>query len=335
MNLQFKTMRALVFTDVHIKPDNLAQIDLLTLKVRKLIKQHSVDTVIILGDILHTHERVHTQCMLKACEMILILNRSIEGNVYIVVGNHDMIDSMQYLSDHHWMVPLKYWQGVVVCDTVVSEDDVVFCPYVAKGRFVEALNTSTDWKKAKIIFAHQEIRGCVYNNKTSTSSDVWLEEYPQLISGHIHKHQQFKNILYLGAVQQTQYGEFENGENNYVLVVDTTPETPAIEKIVIDMPKKATVTVNLNDTVNSVDSDAKWTSGTRLVVEADSIEECKGFKKTTKYKELMQNGVNVVFKQKLKATQQFKTQKFMEVLAQLVQKENNPHLNELFTEIIK
>lgn len=332
-------MKALVFTDIHIKPDNLSQIDLLVLKLRKLIKQHHIDTIIILGDILHTHERVHTQCMLKACEMILVLNRSIEGNIYIVVGNHDMIDSMQYLSDHHWLVPLKYWEGVVVCDTVISEDDVVFCPYVAKGRFVEALNTCPTWKDAKLIFAHQEIRGCVYNNKTSTSSDVWLEEYPQLISGHIHKHQQFKNVLYVGAVQQTQFGELESGEENYVLVVDTTPSSSntqkfSIEKLPIDMPKKATITLDLANASES-ESNQMVTCGTRLVVEADSIEECKGFKKSTKYKELLQKGVHVVFKQKAKAAQQFKTQKFLDVLTELVAKENNPFLNELFTEIVK
>ncbi len=327
-------MKALVFTDIHIKPDNLSQIDTLILKLRKFIYQHNVNTIIILGDILHTHERVHTQCMIKACEMILTLNRSIEGNVYIVVGNHDMIDSMQYLSDNHWMVPLKYWEGVVICDKVIMEEDVVFCPYVSKGRFVEALDTIDGWKDAKIVFAHQEIRGCVYNNKTSTTTDVWLREYPQLISGHIHKHQRYENVYYLGAVQQTEYGEFENDENNYVLVVDTDRPQFTLEKLVIDMPKKATVVVNLNTSDLSQYTSSSVKSGTKLVVESDSIDLCKGFKKTAKYKELLQKGVNVVFKQKSKAPTQMKTQKFIEVLSELVANEKNSHLSELFNEIM-
>lgn len=329
-------MRALVFTDIHIKPDNLHHIDLLSMKLRKVIKMYDVNTVIILGDILHSHERLNIQCMNKACELIQNLGSRIEGNVYIVVGNHDMIDSSQFLSEQHWLVPLKGWEGVEICDTVlqIEDGDVVFCPFVERGKFVQALDTFDGWKKAKVVFAHQEVRGCKYNGKISTSNDVWLEEYPQLISGHIHLNQRMKNIYYIGSVQQVSFGE---GDRNFVAIVDTDSDLE-IQEVELHMPKRITINTDASE-VSKLDTKSLNTklNSVRIVV-SGTPDDFKALKKSTNYKNLVKEGVKVVLKQHIESKHIKKVEKvesFIKVLESLIQKENNKFLTELFNAKLK
>ncbi len=326
-------MKALVIGDIHIKSDNLQQVELLLIKLIKIIKNHNIDTIILLGDILHYHERVNIQCMNKACLFIKKLESYIEGNIYIIVGNHDMIDSNQYLSTQHWLVPLKEWNGIEICDNVLSIEDnsIIFCPYVQKGKFIEALNNIPDWKEARIIFAHQEVRGCVYGGKISTSDDVWLENYPQLISGHIHLNQKYKNIYYLGSVQQISHSQDE-GEKCAVCIIDTNSDSINIEEIELDMPRKITL--------NLIPSDLEKFNHTsdnsvRIII-SGSLEECKSIKKSQKYLKLIKQGVKVVFKNDITTVKQNKKcNKFIDILRNLIVAENNNYLTELFNFSLK
>jgi metallophosphoesterase superfamily enzyme len=48
----------LVVGDVHVKLDNLLEIRCLIEKLERTIEAHRPDFVVLLGDVLHTHERV-------------------------------------------------------------------------------------------------------------------------------------------------------------------------------------------------------------------------------------------------------------------------------------
>ena len=39
---------------------------------------------------------------------------------YILVGNHDMINNQQFLTDNHWMNGLKQWDNIVIVDHPVQ-----------------------------------------------------------------------------------------------------------------------------------------------------------------------------------------------------------------------
>jgi DNA repair exonuclease SbcCD nuclease subunit len=328
-------MRALVFSDVHIKPDNINHIDLLIGKLKKIIRSKNIDTVIVLGDILHSHERLHIQCMNKACDLILKLCNLIKGNVYLLVGNHDMIDSCQFLSTHHWMNSLKYWEGVEVIDTPTSiEDGIILCPYVEKGRFTEALDMIQEWKNAKIVFAHQEVRGCSYNGRVSDSSDVWLDAYPMLISGHIHMYQKHNNIYYVGSIHQVNFGD---GDRSIALVVDTNDTNCTIyEEIDVILPKKISCVADASSIsgISSLDIEKmKPTYNTVRLVINGTPEDVKTIKKGTKYKQLIQSGIKVVFRNSERSQQssfQKTPDKFMTILEKLIKKESNKYLDEIF-----
>jgi len=125
--------------DVHIKLDNLLEIDHLTDTLVSLIQHHRPDYLVLLGDILHTHERIHTNCLNQAAKLFRKCSEIIP--TYVLVGNHDYISNSQFLTDEHWMNPFKEWPGLFIVDRVTRVDSAVLCPYVPDGRLIEALET--------------------------------------------------------------------------------------------------------------------------------------------------------------------------------------------------
>ena len=89
--------------DIHIQTNNTIDIKIFTEKLYEYIKNNNelIDIVVLMGDILHTHERLHTIPFNIANNMIEQL--SIMKPLYILVGNHDYINNSQFLTDNHWM----------------------------------------------------------------------------------------------------------------------------------------------------------------------------------------------------------------------------------------
>jgi DNA repair exonuclease SbcCD nuclease subunit len=264
-----------------------------------LIREEKPDLVCILGDVLHYHERLITPCLNKACEFISRVRD--ECLTYVLVGNHDMISHVEFLSDKHWMNALKEWKNIVIVDTVKTLEikgfNFIFCPYVYPGRFIEALETEKkDWKSVDCIFAHQEFEGCKMGAIISVEGDKWNTEYPSVISGHIHDNQTIKNVYYTGSALQHSFGEnskkiiaiieFKKGEKEYNL-----------REVNLDLPKKKIIAVDISDLPDFKIKKKNELDKIKISVNGCS-EEFKTFKKSKKYKELVDKGIKIVFKQK-------------------------------------
>ena len=83
-------MRITAIGDTHFRVDNINIVEILIQKIVQILSKNPPDLIVLLGDILHDHERLHTIAMNKAYEFITLL-RDISP-VYILVGNHDMIN---------------------------------------------------------------------------------------------------------------------------------------------------------------------------------------------------------------------------------------------------
>ena len=157
----FHKMKCLAIGDVHIKLDNINEIELLIQKIHHYIQVLQPDFIILLGDILHTHERIHTTCLQYAEKLFQMCCEQLP--TYVLVGNHDYISNSQFLTSQHWMTPCARWNQLTIVDRVVSFHvkgyHIVCCPYVPDGRFVEALDTYPEWKTADLIFGHQTLNG--------------------------------------------------------------------------------------------------------------------------------------------------------------------------------
>lgn len=301
-------MKVLTVGDPHFKKDNIHECDMFIAKLDKLIDSENPDLIIILGDVLHTHETIDESALNKAYEFINLCRKKVK--TYIIVGNHDYRNNSQFLTTHHWMNGIKEWDNCVVVDNVVQikDNDMLFTllPYVPPGRFLEALNSYThvkdgknskdrkdmNWRKSQAIFCHQEFKGCKMGAIISIEGDEWDVSYPQIISGHIHNHQiPQENIYYTGSAMQNAFGE---SEKNIIPIFTFTKSSFTVNEVDLGLPRKKIIYTdidNINEmTINTLNKDKVKVSisGTN--------DEFKSFKKTQKYKELVKDGVKVVFK---------------------------------------
>lgn len=339
-------MKAICIGDPHFQVDNIPEVELFMERLFDYAKEVEPTFIVVLGDLLHTHERIHTTPLNKAYEFIDKLRKI--SKTFVLVGNHDMTSNQNFLNEQHWMNGMKEWTNVTIVDKAISEninDELfVFCPYVPPSRFEEALNTlNVDWTKARCIFAHQEFKGCKMGAIVSVDGDSWDLNYPLVISGHIHSKQQpQENIYYTGSSMQHAFGE---SEDNIIALITWTDEDYEITEKDLELPRKRIIYGEVQDFENYT---LPETEDKLKITVSGVYEEFKAFKKTTKYKELIRSGAKVVFKPK-KYTKKEKTDNeekeeneekgekiekttpstFKEILGELITKERNELLNEI------
>lgn len=323
-------MKVICIGDPHIKSDNIPEVNLFIEKLCELIKNEDPDIIIVLGDLLHHHERVHSISMNKAYEFIRRIREL--APVYILVGNHDMYNNRQFLTENHWMNGLKEWENVTIVDQVVHRDiegcHLLFVPYVPPGRFEEALNThEREWKDVDCIFAHQEFSGCKMGAIVSVEGDKWPEDFPEVVSGHIHSRQKpQENLYYTGSAMQHAFGE---SEKNIIAVLswNNKGEKYDLKEVDLELPRKRIV---YKDIADMDEYTPKESSDKVKITVSGNQEEFKAFKKTKKYEELIKSGKRVVFKPKKIQAEDDMTPvnetDFEHILSCLVMRERNPYL---------
>jgi DNA repair exonuclease SbcCD nuclease subunit len=295
--------RILAIGDLHIQPDTLADINVFLKQLDKWLSHNPVDLIVILGDTLHTHETVYTECLNKMLEYIRVCEKYAETE--IMVGNHDFVCNTAYLSDAHPFVGWKKTHNIVdrVKVRCVKDRKIVLLPFVPDGRFHEALRTVGDeWKTAECIFAHQLFDGAKMGPIVAKGVEKWEDDLPMVISGHIHDKQLVQpNLWYTGSSMQVSFGERDNHTISLVTLSESPSESPSeslpvIEEIDINPPTKKTVYFDVND---AKEMKLPTDENVRVKVSlSGDVEEFKTFKKTEEYKKLIQKGVKVVFKQK-------------------------------------
>lgn len=323
----------LTIGDPHFRMDNLEEISIFISRIEHIIKTDKPDFVVVLGDLLHCHERVHTTVLNKAYSFINRIRKWVP--VYVLVGNHDYINNSQFLTEHHWMNALKEWDNVhivdkgMTCQTAFGK--FIFCPYVFPGRFIEALELiDPDWKAARSIFCHQEFYGCSMGAITSVDGDKWSTDYPFIISGHVHDKQRLQeNIYYTGSSIQHAYGE----SHDKTIALCHFTQHIEVESIDLHLPRKKIVYMDFEKINNYTPT--KSADYLRITL-TGSYEEFKVFRKSKKYKELLKHNIKIVYKPKqLGEFTHSTSEEFYDVLRNLVQKENNPHLTTLHESLLK
>ncbi len=322
----------LTIGDPHFRMDNLDDISVYISRIEHIVRTDKPNFVVVLGDLLHCHERVHTNVLNKAYMFIHRIRKL--APLYVLVGNHDYINNSQFLSDNHWMNALKEWDNVhivdkgMVCQTVFGK--FIFCPYVFPGRFVEALDIiDNEWRTARTIFCHQEFYGCSMGAITSVEGDKWESDYPFVISGHVHDKQRLQeNIYYTGSSIQHAYGE---SHNKTIAMCHFTAHID-VECIDLNLPRKKIVYMDFEQ-INQFKPE-KGKDYLRITL-TGSYEEFKVFRKSKKYKELVKHNIKIVYKPKqLGECVHSTSEEFYDILHQLVKKEKNPCLEKLHEKII-
>jgi len=156
------------------------------------------------------------------------------------------------------------------------------------------LNTlDQEWEDASCIFAHQEFYGCKMGAITSIEGDRWPLTYPHVISGHIHSRQIIQdNIYYTGSAMQHAFGESEKNIIAYLTFQDAEYER---EEIDLRLPRKKIVYKDVEDMEEFSVPDSE----DKIKITVSGVyDQFKAFKKTKKYKDIVNKGVKIVFKPK-------------------------------------
>lgn len=332
-------MKILSIGDPHFKTDNVEEVTFFLKQLEHYLNQNSFDFIVVLGDLLHYHERLHTIPLNLAYDFIHLLKKF--APTFVIVGNHDMINHRQYLTTNHWMNAMKEWDNVKIVDETYSfvyqDELIIMCPFVPNGRFKDALSRIPYWNTASVIFAHQEFKGCKMGAIISEDGDEWLENDPFVISGHIHSKQQPQhNIYYPGSVMQHSFGE---SSDSIIATVYCNNHHIQINEHNLELPKKNILYVDVHN-IEQIDPFKLQKSKldkTKIKIKG-SITEFKTFKKSSKYKELVNLGIKISYippKFSPKSSDIINPNyDFKKVLHEKVLKENNPYLLSDFESII-
>lgn len=296
---------SLVIGDPHFRYKNISTGIEFINRCVKLARELEPTFIVLLGDILDTHEIVRVQPHKLACEFIEKLSEI--AQTYVLIGNHDLINHTQFLTDNHIFNPLKEWKDVTIVDKPVyveyENNTFVMCPYVPNGRFIEALNTLVKeegadmWENVDCIFAHQEFRGCMMGIKPSTTGDEWDENFPPVISGHIHDEQVVgTNIFYTGSAIQHSFGESAK-KKIWFVTFDISDDPPyfGVEKYDLGMKRKKIIKTDVYKIKELDLDDLQEKYEIKLSINGTE-DEIKVFRRGQKFKELQQHNIRYTFK---------------------------------------
>jgi DNA repair exonuclease SbcCD nuclease subunit len=278
----------LALGDAHFMVSNTREMKVFLDKLKNYLEKESkdIDFIIILGDVLDSHERLHVTPLNQAIEYVKLC--SSYKKTYVLVGNHDSTNNSIFLTTDHWINCLKNWPDVTVVDTIqihkVKDRKIVMSPYVPDGRFIEALNTRKgEWEDASVIFSHVTIKGADMGNMIAKDADTWDPDYPLLVSGHIHKNQWLApNMYYTGSIMQVAVDE--SPEKTISIVTVPTSGTVKVTQVDLVLPKKEILHVAVEEIDDFKVPSAPETKYTLYV--SGSCEQFRAFRKTAKFQEL-------------------------------------------------
>lgn len=215
------SVRFLVIGDPHFDIKSLAIVDTFIKQTVDIVKTKKPDVVMILGDVLHTHEKARVECHRRAVEWFKEL--AAYAHVVVLIGNHDRPNNGIFLTNDHFFNGLEGCDSLVIVatapysfETSVGESRMRFVavPYVPKGRLFEALDklqVPFSEMRPTAVFSHQDLEGAKMGAVICKDGDFWPEDYPLLVNGHYHEHQNLRsNIFMPGTPWQTTYSEEMN-----------------------------------------------------------------------------------------------------------------------------
>src|SRR4051812_43789268 len=108
-------MQVLVIGDLHARPARLDEFGALASALERVAASCRPEVIVLTGDLLHEHARVHTGALNGVLGLIDTLAKKTRAT-YLLVGNHDLPSNQTFLESHHAFNAVKAWSGVHVVD---------------------------------------------------------------------------------------------------------------------------------------------------------------------------------------------------------------------------
>jgi len=300
--------------DPHIRIQDEEDINEYLNKLELFLKSApDLDYIIILGDILHNHESLHTESLNLAIRFFKLCKNY--AKTFCLVGNHDYTNNSSFLKQNHWLNVCKEWDNnfiVIDAPETITKNNIqlTFCPYVPDGMFLKALNEKAEnWTQSVAIFSHQLLNGAKMGSIIAENIEKWEDKFPLLINGHIHTKQKVKENFYcIGSSRYIGYGDL--GKKVCLLLTISTSEdenNPSIhlKEISLGLKSKECITIILTpDNIENLLHHPKLVSLEKRnkckrnikIIFKGTIELLKTFKNSSVYRECLQLFDKIVVK---------------------------------------
>ncbi len=258
---QTSELRVLCIGDPHFTEDIFLELNTFISKILELIDKlksepQGLKLVVVLGDILDKFEKSHTVAHTQAMKFLYEI--SIRCQLLVIIGNHDRINNSVFLTDESPFWACHHWPNTLVADVPlelkIQDFRFIAVPYVFPGRLEEALERIPNWRQSAAIFGHQEIRNCSLGAIKSEQGDLWPDDYPVLISGHIHEYEKLaNNMIYVGTPRMKTFGDHREKTVSLFTFSSVGPDTDSKNKVEyqeqridLGLPKKTSIKLTIN-----------------------------------------------------------------------------------------
>lgn len=277
--------KLLLVGDIHIKRDNLYMINLFRNRLLEHLTKHRYDAIVILGDVLHYHEKIFIQSMETATQLFQDIVRVGDCPLYVLVGNHDMTHDLA----SHWMSSVAHLSHrIIIVDKPMAVGSILMAPYTHAGDFWNMVG-DTFGSHITTLLAHQEFKGAKMGAFLSTTGDEHdhLSPTQMIFSGHIHDHQKVgDHVVYIGSALQHGFGDVENK-----MLVELSVPSNQWTPVYLDLPKRRVVRMRVAD----VPTLSIHRNDFYKIIVMGTTTEWNQFKKSKHYKSLASNSQVVIY----------------------------------------
>ncbi len=201
--------KAACFTDIHFGLKSNSQthnqdcLDFVEWYIAKA-KEEGCDTGIFLGDWHHNRNSLNITTMDYSLRALEKLGSSFD-QFFFFPGNHDLYYKDK--RDIHSVEFGKYIPGITIVHSPITIDEVTMCPWLVGD---EWKNISK--KGGRYIFGHFELPNFFMNAMVQMPDhgEIQLADFKNYelgFSGHFHKRQRQKNMIYIGNAFPHNYSD--------------------------------------------------------------------------------------------------------------------------------
>lgn len=258
----------LLLNDIHISKDNIPDFFLNWNEALSVCKRMGIQTIVLGGDLFFSRSS-QTLDVLLAVHDALLAARSMNMDVILANGNHDLVNQEAvrgycHVFDQH--------DNVLVIDEyhTLSNPEWSFTlhviPYFPEdGSFMEKLDevilNEVSTGKLNYLYIHEGVNGALSRPAQNELPANIFGDFDKVFAGHYHNRCKVApNIEYIGSARQHNFGEDE--EKGYtVLYADGTTEfikNRANQRyMVLDVPDDK-VGIHLRDQLEELREDGRY-----------------------------------------------------------------------------
>lgn len=274
---------ALIYTDFHIKPDNVESVSTLCKEAIQIANKYSIENHIWLGDVFDNRVS-QRESVLNGLTQIIEMYDKVNHRIYCIPGNHDKTD---YSSRNSFLHPYKYHPSFDLIDDLdyrmIGGKECFFLPFFSDEIMMENIECFAGSKD--FLFGHFAVTGSKNNDGSEVESRIkpsLFKTFKKVFLGHYHNQQDINpNIIHLGSLQQNNFGE-DDRKGFWLLYSDGTIELitskigQTFKKLKIDLSN-----LTQKQAVSMIDKFKEDNPGARLRVEVcGETAAVKAFDKT-------------------------------------------------------